>query len=314
LRFSGASLAGASLLVAKDCGSSEDQAGSSESREGTLKIHTYASPDPDSVNTHWIETTEGIGVIGAQRQLSESRKALAQIERVGKPIIGMFVTVPHTDHFGGLGVFSGAYPDAPVYAAPGTIKSIEEDEGGFIESRKEILGDDFPSRDEVVVPDRQVEDEEELRFGGLNLMVRNLPNNNASVNTLLYLPNHDVLFSSEVVENATTPFMFERGTENWIGQVETLPEDYPSLQTIYPAHNYPGPADFLMRSQREYLVAFRDLVQENVSGDGELSREGRDAVVAEMETLYPDYKSVARLPRDELLALNADWLAEELGG
>jgi hypothetical protein len=108
--------------------------------------------------------------------------------------------------------------------------------------------------------------------------------------------------------------MFERGTENWIEQVEALPKDYPGLRTIYPAHNYPGPADFLIRSQREYLVTFRSLVEENASGDGELPREDRDAVVSETEKLYPDYKSVARLPRGELLALNADWLAEELAG
>lgn len=285
-----------------------------QTERGPLKVITYASPDPDSVNTHFTETDEGFIVVGAQRTFSEAERALARIQRTGKPVVAMFITVPHTDHFGGLKIFADAFPDAAIYASRATISDMRSDEGGYIKSRKELLGDDFPSLDVVqqYLPGQTVKDGDVLDIGGVTVRVLNLPNNNASMNTLLYLPNYEVLFGSEVVENAVTAFMKDANLDNWISQVTQLTERFPDLQMVYGAHNFPGPADYVLETQKKYLVSFRSLVADALAGDDRVSPEERTAIVAEIEQRYPDFQQVARVERAELISQNVDWVAGRL--
>lgn len=277
-----------------------------------LKIHTYSSPDPDAVNTYWIEGDTSVIAIGGQRQLSEARKALKQIQRAGKPIVGIIITVPHTDHFGGAGVFTKAFPNASIYASATTVKSMTDDEGDFIAGRRKILGDDFPALGEVVLPDRIVKNGDTIKLDAVEFRVIDLPHNNASTNTLLYLPTHHVMFSSELVENSATPFMAEQGTENWIKQIEKVSKSYSDVHTLYPAHGFTGPAHFLMRLQQQYLVTFKDLVKEQIAKQGKITAEGKKSIVQAMEKLFPEYKSVAKLPRANLIGKNVEWMSQEL--
>lgn len=285
---------------------------------GGLRVHTYSSPDPDAVNSYAIETTEGMVVVSTQRMFSEAGRALARFRRTGKPVIAIVIPVPHTDHYGGLKVFREAYPEAAVYASPKTVESMRSDAEGYIASRKAALGPDFPSPDEVRrhLPDRYVKDGEVLTVGGLKLEVIELPNNNAPVNTLLFSPDHGVLFSSEVVENAVTAYLRDGDLPTWIAQVEELETHLlpRGLTLIYPAHNEPAPADIAFRVQLEHLRAYRDLVTLALrSGDDQrLLNEEKARIVAEIERRFPDFAEVARARRAELVELNVGWVAERM--
>ncbi|PSO94859.1 MAG: hypothetical protein BRC48_09765 [Cyanobacteria bacterium QS_9_48_30] len=59
-------------------------------------------------------------------------------EQTDKPILGILLTHPHTDHYGGLPVFvEAAGGDIPIYAAQATAEDIRTDKQGFIEARNE---------------------------------------------------------------------------------------------------------------------------------------------------------------------------------
>lgn len=325
LRFGGSALAvGASVLWLAGCndslaGSDNGVQNSAAQEPEALKVRTYASPLRSSetplnhsCNTHWIETDEGVVVFDGQWVLSQAEKALEEIQKSNKPIIGIFVTHPHTDHFGGLGAFARAYPDAPIYASRTTLESISKDEQGFIEQRKKEFGDDFPAPDQVTLPDRIVRDGDEIRLGGLTFRVIDLPHNEAETTTLLYVPDHEVLFLGDLVSNEVTPIFLQGGTENWVDQLGLVLDSYSGLRTIYPGHGAPGAAVPMLEAEFEYLITFRSLVDRELSSEGKVSSEAQDTIVAEMERRYPEYVGAAGFSRRELLEGDVGWLAEDL--
>lgn len=278
-----------------------------------LRVHTYSSPDPDSVNTYAIETSNGLVVISTQRTFSQASLAVARVDRIGLPVVAIVIPVPHTDHFGGLGIFREAFPDATVHASAATIQSLRTDGEGYIASRKAVLGDDFPSQAQVLaaLPDKTLEDGKVLDFGDVQIDVIEVSNANAPSNTMLYVEDEGVLFSVEVVEDGVTAFLKDADLDGWIGVLQTLPQRFPDLEIVYPAHNAPAPGDFAVEQQLAHLIAYRDVLHA-VLEDGTMSEEERRAAVTSIEAAFPDHARVARLEREVLIGLNLDWQAQKI--
>ncbi len=279
---------------------------------GGYTIRTYASPDPDSVNSHFIETPGGVIVISAQRTFSEANRAIARVERIGKPVIAIVIPVPHTDHFGGLTRWKDAWPDADILAAEATITSMRTDGEGYIASRKDALRDDFPSQAEVLaaLPNIVVTDGQEIDVDGLSMRFHDLPSNNAPTNTMVELPDHDVLFASEVVEDGITLFLKDADLDVWLDQLDALEADLADYRVFYPAHGSPGAPGPLIAAAKAHLEFYRDGIDAALADDGIVDERETADLVARIEAAYPDHAQVARLLRSDLIAANIGWQTE----
>lgn len=275
-------------------------------------IRTYASPDPDSVNSHLIETPNGMIVISGQRTFSQADRAIARVERIGKPVLALVITVPHTDHFGGLPRWRDAFPMAEVIAAPATVESMRTDGEGYIASRKDALGSDFPGQEEVIanLPETVVADGDEMTIDGLTLAFRDLPNNNAPTNTMVHLPDHGVLFTSEVVEDGITAFLRDADLDTWLAQLDAVEAEFADVRIFYPAHGNPGAPAPLIVEARDHLTLYRDGIDAALADDGAVDEDEIADLTARIEAAYPDYAQVARMPREDLVRLNIEWQAK----
>lgn len=246
-----------------------------------LKVDTYTSPPGDAVNTHWIETASGIIVVDAQRLLPEAEKALAEIKKSGKPIIGIFITHPHTDHYGGLRVFAESLaPDTPIFAHAKTIESMKNDNRDFNEARRKKHGEEFPTQEQInkFLPNRLINDGESVELGGLKFEIIAKPTNESEMSTLLYLPEYEVLFTGDLVNNKVTPAPFE-SVEKWIEQLTEISQKLPNLKTLYLGHGEAGTAQPLIAEQLEYLKLLRDSVKEELKKNGQITPTGREEII-----------------------------------
>ena len=280
-----------------------------------ITVHSFASQPRlvDSVNTHWIETDEGVIVIDAQRVFPEAERAVRHIQTLDKPVLGIFVTHAHTDHYGGLSVFRAAFPDVPVFAAEETIRSMREDSRGYNAARSARHGDIFPTQQVISanLPDRVIDDGDVVELGGLSLEVIEMGASEAEVTSMLYLSAHDVLFASDLINNGFVPAPLE-SLDNWLDQLDAIEARFPADTLVYighGAHTLLGPG---LEAQRAYLEDL-DAALDAALEDGVLDAAEADVIAFNLEARYPHWHGVGDNPRIDVLRAVASIVAGQRG-
>ncbi len=276
-----------------------------------VTIHRYEAPPMDAVNLYWIETDEGIVLVDQGRFLSQARYALDEILAVNKPILGILITHPHTDHYGGLSVFAEAAIDnVPIYASEVTYNDLKTDAQGFIAARNQLHGNDFPDKNAIPLPNQIVKTGDTIKLGGLTFEVIDLPNNETITTTLYYLPEQNALFAGDFVVNKTIPFLGDGFSRNWLSQLQSLSTEIPPETTIYHGHGEPETAEILISQQIEYIETVRSLVADTLKGDRQVTPVETEQIVSQLEQQYPDYETSLVLP--DLPIANIKGVAREL--
>lgn len=268
--------------------------------EEVLDIRRYARHGAGSVNSYIVETRNGIVLIDSQRVLSQGAAVADRISETGKPLLAVLITHPHPDHFGGLAAVLAEYPDTPVYSSEATLEEMRTDGHGFMAATREAAPNDTP--DTIPLPSHTFADGQTLVFDGVEFVVDEIGAGEAEAMSTFYVPDANALFVGDLVCHRMTPFLLEGRLKQWLDQLRTIRSEYAeTMPTIMPGHGMPGAYASLLDWQWHYLSRFDERVRDAQS-DGAVSEQQIAAIVAEMDTLYPDYHPVAAMP--DLLELN----------
>lgn len=284
------------------------------SSPSALKVFTFASDakDVDSVNIHWVETPGGLVVVDALRLLPDAEQAVGLMRRSNKPIVGIFVTHPHTDHYGGLSVLMSAAPaGTPVFAAAETIRSMREDTKGYNAARRKRHGERYPSQELInqFLPNKVIKDGEDIYLGGLRFDVSQIGPGEAEVTSMLHVPEHRVLFPGDLVSNRFIPAPFEN-LDNWLSQLDRAERHFGEARSVYQGHGVPGiELAPLVAGTRDYLVTLRALVRERLPQGFRVDEKA--TVVAELEAKYPFHSAGGGGTRTEMLGAVVGWVSDQ---
>ncbi|CAL9459457.1 Hydroxyacylglutathione hydrolase [Actinosynnema sp. ALI-1.44] len=296
----------AACLLLALAGCSNDVPAPPDARPGR-----FASPNPGSVNTHWIPAPDGLVLVDTLRTPSDARQAVAEIRKTGKPVAAILLTHSHPDHVGGAAAFREAFPQAPVLASRTTDKAMREDERGFYPLARSA-NPDFPA--ELTYADRTFEDGAPVEVGGLRFETATFTDGESDTATAYYRTDTGDLFSGDLAASGVTPALIEGDSCGWLRVLDQLDRRFPAAGTMYPGHGGPGPARALIDEQRRYLQRFRGLVRPAVAGDSPagtaVSPAEEASIVAELERSHPDHPPVADLPA--LVPENIKAVAREL--
>jgi glyoxylase-like metal-dependent hydrolase (beta-lactamase superfamily II) len=82
-----------------------------------FNVHVFRSAESAFfVNSFIIETESGLVLVDTQFLTSSARHLCDAIRAHGKPLLAVFITHPHPDHFNGTAEIVHEWPGLPIYA------------------------------------------------------------------------------------------------------------------------------------------------------------------------------------------------------
>ena len=163
----------------------------------SLQIHNYTSSGLAPVNSWIIESTNGVVVIDTQRQFSEAKKLLNEVEKINKPILGVLITHPHPDHINGAAALLNETTNVPIYSTQSTFNIMKNDTGGYIALSKQLLPPNEYS-DQVVLPNKIVTSGENITIDKITYHFKDLGIGEAGDMMLIYLPLQKIIFTGNI--------------------------------------------------------------------------------------------------------------------
>ena len=265
-------------------------------------IHRYPLEHEGAfVNAYLVETESSVVAIDSLLTVSESRALRAGVERLGKPLQAVLLTHSHPDHYGGLTELV-AGDDVPIIAPQGVIDVIARDDLAKEQILRPMFGDEWAA--ERTFPNTPIRDGESVTFDGATFTVIDLgPSESPHDSPWVLGDDERTVFLGDQIYGHKHCFLADGFHEQWLGNIETLRDRFPSDAVFHIGHGGPAsPADWAW--QRSYIETFLGAV---AAADWSDHEQAHSAVVAAMKRF---------LPTDELLFLmdlSIDPVAEQLG-
>jgi glyoxylase-like metal-dependent hydrolase (beta-lactamase superfamily II) len=269
---------------------------------GEPRIHRYPREQEGAfVNAYLVETESSVVAIDSLLTVSESRAMRAGLDQLGKPLRAVLLTHSHPDHYGGLTELVAA-DDVPIIAPQGVIDTITRDDAAKEQILRPMFGDEWATN--RTFPNTPIRDGDSLTVDEAVFTVIDLGPSESPHDSPWVLGDEErIVFLGDQIYDQRHCFLADGFYEQWLANIETLRERFPSDAVLYLGHGGPvGRAAW--DRQRRYIETFLEAVR---NADWSSPEQAHAAVVAEMKRL---------LPSDELLflmELSIEPVAAQLG-
>jgi len=263
------------------------------------RIHTYTAAEAGLlVNSYLVEAADGVVLVDANLLQSDVHALAARLAALRKPLLGVFVTHAHPDHFNGLPVL--ADDEVPVYAAADVADTIARIAEAKREQWQPVYGAEWPDKHRV--PDRRLSDGEVVELGGLRFALHAIGAAESHADS--YITLGDVAFIGDLAFHGIHPYTADGHTGRWLVALDTLIDELAGV-TLLPGHGTPGDVRMLA-DQRRYLMMYRETVLRLAAAASSLTAPQREELMAVMTRFLPD------APLSWMIGLGADAVAAEL--
>jgi glyoxylase-like metal-dependent hydrolase (beta-lactamase superfamily II) len=262
----------------------------------TPKIHRYYSrPEAFFVNSWIIELANGLVLVDSQFLVSEATPLIQKVRNLGKPPVALLITHPHPDHYNGAVLIQTACPQIEIIATQKTFDGIKSSEGPKRAFWTPIHHADYPPT--TAFPTRIAGSGESLSLAGTNFIFQDVGAGECETISTISMPEHGILFSSDLIYNEVHPWLAEGRSTAWLGQLTGALATHSGVQQVYPGH---GVATDLVgfHAMLHYINRFQVLLR---------TLADHTAVAAAMKKEFSDY------PLEMLLDYNIPAVAKELG-
>lgn len=217
-------------------------------------------------NVGIVLTDEGVVVIDPGGSAWAGEMVAEQIRGIfDKPVIAVFNTHAHGDHWLGNEGIKRNYPGAVIYAHPVAKGKIESPYGEEWIERVNQVTEGTAGNEKLVPPDKAVDDDSIIEFGSTRFHVHHAGLAHTNNDIMVELVEQRVLFTGDVVRNGMIGSIEESGS--FKGNIAAIDEILEKRLEFYipghgPAGGHEVPASF-----RRYLSAVVGTVERLIEED-----------------------------------------------
>ncbi len=210
-------------------------------------------------NPAFVLTGAGVVVIDPGSSVQVGEMVLEQVRKVtDRPVVAVFDTHVHGDHWLGNQAIAEAFPGAKIYAHPRMIERVEQGAG---EQWLEVMMDmteGATAGTRVVSADSPVNDQTELRIGDVTFRILHDGQAHTDNDIMILLPEKSVIFLGD---NAGHGRMLRMNDGSFQGNIRALDRALASGAKVFvPGHGKSGGPE-AATEYRDYLQAVLDGVK-----------------------------------------------------
>jgi glyoxylase-like metal-dependent hydrolase (beta-lactamase superfamily II) len=238
-----------------------------EITKGVYVIHGPKElPSPENQgfmnNPAWIVSDGGVVVVDPGSSVQVGEMVLAQIEKTtDKPILAVFNSHIHGDHWLGNQAIRERYPEVPIYGHERVGPKVIAGAGTEWVELMLSMTQNATAGTTVVKPDHPVRDGDELQIGGLTYRVMNNDKAHTDTDIMLHVPEKSLIFLGD---NAGHERILRLEGGSFPGNVEALENAIETGASVFvPGHGPSGGREVAER-YRDYLKTVYATAQQGV--------------------------------------------------
>lgn len=197
-----------------------------------ISEHVYVAHGPQALpspqtggfmnNPGFVVTHDGVVVIDPGSSVQIGRKLLHSIRGVtGKPVIAVFNTHVHGDHWLGNQAIRDAYPQAPIYAHQRMLDHVEAGVGEEWIATFASMTAGATGGTRVTAPDIGLHGGEVVPIGGLSFHIHHTGTAHSDNDIMIELPADRTLFTGDIVTNGRVQSA-RPGDSDIVGQIRAV--------------------------------------------------------------------------------------------
>lgn len=154
-----------------------------------------------------ILTDDGFVIVDPGSSADVGRGFLEKLKCVSsKPVIAVFNTHLHGDHFLGNQGIRDAYPEVPIYAHQRTIERLEAGEAQEWYDRFNGLMEGALANTRIALPNKALKGGEVMKMGGITLKIHHPEHAHSDTDIMIELVDDKLMFMGDISMNKWTPY------------------------------------------------------------------------------------------------------------
>lgn len=231
-----------------------------------------------------VTTSKGVVVVDPGSSLYTGEMVVRKVKTLtDKPIIAVFDTHAHGDHWLGNHGIRKHYPKVPIYADIRMKQGIDNGDGDMWIKAINQRADGMIEGTKVVGPDHVVKDGDEIKFGNITFKVHYSGKAHSDSDIMLEIPEEKVFLIGDVLrDHNVSPFMASfKGNLALLDMAEKI-----NTKVYIPGHGKSGSKE-LIDNYRKFIVTLKSEVKKHFD-EGLSDYEMKPKIIKALEP-YKDW-------------------------
>ena len=206
-------------------------------------------------NPAFVIGADGVVVIDPGSSVQTGEMVLRQIGQVtGLPVVAVFNTHIHGDHWLANQAIRAAYPDVPIYGHEEMLRMVSRGDGRDFLATLMRMTDGAVEGTVEVPPGKLAGQGDELLFAGLTFRILYQPKAHSSSDIMIELPQRKVIFLGD---NAMSKRLGQMDSGTFTGNIAALDLALSTAAAVFvPGHGHTGGRE-VAEIYRDYLTRLK---------------------------------------------------------